>query len=262
MNKITACSAFALATFAATAAHAAPMVGLTEDGMLVTFDSEAAVVQKMLPVNGIGGKLIGIDVRPADGKLYAVATDSKIYTIDLVTGAATTVSTLSQAFPASKAAVVDFNPAADRLRLMSNDGTNYRINVDTGAVTVDGNLKYDAADMNAGKTPMVTGGAYTNSFAGAKETALYNIDGATGALVLQSPPNDGVLKSKGMLGASMTGMGALDIMSDGKGANIAFGASGKSIYSVNLESGAAGVAKPITGLTSNLIDIAILPAKM
>ena len=162
----------------------------------------------------------------------------------------------------SRAEVVDFNPAADRLRLMSSEGMNFRVNVDTGEVTVDGTLKYDGADMNAGKAPMVTGGAYTNSFAGTKETALYNIDAATGALVLQAPPNDGVLKSKGMLGASLTGMGALDIMSDGKGGNMAFGASGKSIFSVNLETGAAGPAKPVTGLTQNLIDIAVLPSKM
>ena len=261
MNKTLACSALAVAALTATAS-AAPMAGLTEDGMLVTFDSDAAALQKTLPVSGVGGKLIGIDVRPTDGKLYGVSTDNKIYTIDLATGAAAAVSALSQAFPTSKAAVVDFNPAADRLRLMSSDGTNYRINVDTGAVTVDGTLKFDSGDMHAGKTPMVTGGAYTNSFAGTKETALYNIEGTTGTLVLQAPPNDGVLKSKGMLGAPMTGMAALDIMSDGKGANTAFGASGKSVYTVNLETGAAGPARPITGLTANLIDIAVLPSKM
>ena len=261
MNKTLACSALAFAALTGTAS-AVPMAGLTEDGMLVTFDSDAAALQKMMPVSGVGGKLIGIDVRPTDGKLYGVSTNNQIYTIDLATGAAAAVSALSQAFPASKAAVVDFNPAADRLRLMSSDGTNYRINVDTGAVTVDGTLKFDSSDMHAGKTPMVTGGAYTNSFAGTKETALYNIEGTTGTLVLQAPPNDGVLKSKGILGAPTSGMAALDIMSDGKGANMAFGASGKSVYTVNLETGAAGPARPITGLTGNLIDIAVLPSKM
>ena len=63
-----------------------------------------------------------------------------------------------------------------------------RINVDDGKATVDGTLKYADADANKGKTPRVTAAGYSNSFAGTKETALYDIDAATGAFVRQAPP--------------------------------------------------------------------------
>ena len=36
--------------------------------------------------------------------------------------------------------------------------------------------------MHKGEKPNVVAGAYTNSVKGAKETALYNIDGTIGAL--------------------------------------------------------------------------------
>ena len=58
-------------------------------------------------------------------------------------------------------ATVDFNPVADRLRVMGSDGTSLRVNVDDGKVTVDGSHKYKEGDANAGKTPKVVAGAYT-----------------------------------------------------------------------------------------------------
>ena len=74
---------------------------------------------------------------------------------------------------------VDFNPVADRLRVITSDGTNLRINVDDGKATVDGALKFKDGDANAGKTPKVVAGAYSNSLKGSQAaTALYNIDAA------------------------------------------------------------------------------------
>jgi hypothetical protein len=87
---------------------------------------------------------MGIDVRPADDKLYGVTDKGQIATIDPATGQSTQVSRLSEPFVAGGRAVVDFNPMADRRRLMGMNGTNFRINVDTGAVTRDGTLKYQA----------------------------------------------------------------------------------------------------------------------
>ena len=66
---------------------------------------------------------------------------------------------------------------------MGSDGASLRINVDDGKATVDGSHKYKDGDVNAGKTPKVVAGAYTNSWKGTKATTLYNIDAATGALV-------------------------------------------------------------------------------
>ena len=123
--------------------------------------------------------VVGIDVRPADGVLYAVTADGGIYTVDAKTGQATMKSKLSETLKAGATVTVDFNPVADRLRVITSDGTNLRINVDDGKATVDGALKFKDGDANAGKTPNVVAGAYTNSSnPKPTATALYDIDAA------------------------------------------------------------------------------------
>src|SRR4029079_7047624 len=111
-------------------------------------------------------------------------------------------------------ATIDFNPVADRMRLIGNDGTNLRANVDDGKVTVDGSLKFAETDMHKGERPNVVAGAYINSVKGAKETALYDIDGTIGGLLKQAPPNDGILAAVGKLGIKADKV-AFDIWSDG-----------------------------------------------
>ena len=110
--------------------------------------------------------------------LYGVTGDGSIVTIDPKTGQATPKSKLSEMLKAGVTATFDFNPVADRLRLMGSDGTSLRVNVDDGKATVDGSHKYKEGDANAGKTPKVVAGAYTNSWKGTKATTLYNIDAA------------------------------------------------------------------------------------
>jgi hypothetical protein len=97
-------------------------------------------------VSGLNGRLLGIDVRPADGMLYGVAADGAVVTIDVATGKASPKSKLDAMLPPGVTATVDFNPAADRLRIIGSDGTNLRANVDDGKVTKDGSLKYAEGD--------------------------------------------------------------------------------------------------------------------
>jgi hypothetical protein len=151
--------------------------------------------------------------------------------------------------------VVDFNPAADRLRVITADGANLRINVDDGKTTVDGTLKFKDGDVNAGKTPMVVAGAYTNS-ANPKPsaTALYDID-AAGHLLSQAPPNDGVLNTIGMLGIKLNGAVAFNIVNRGED-NAAWLATGGMLYSVDLKTGKATSAGKIEGVAGKLTDIA------
>ena len=92
-----------------------------------------------------------------------VTADGGIYTVDAKTGAATMKSKLSETLKAGVTVTVDFNPVADRLRVITSDGTNLRVNVDDGKATVDGALKFKEGDAQAGKTPKVVAGAYTNS---------------------------------------------------------------------------------------------------
>ena len=120
------------------------------------------------------------------------------------------------------------------MRVVSSTGMSYRINVDDGKTMVDGSLKYADADAMKGKEPKVTAAAYSNSYAGTKETALYDIDAAHGTLVKQAPPNDGILNTIGKLGVKVDGPVAFDVWSDGKGANTGWLLAGGALYTVEL----------------------------
>ena len=119
---------------------------------IVTIDPASRKVASKVEVKG-AGPLAGIDVRPADGMLYAVTADGGIYTVDAKTGAATMKSKLSETLKAGVTVTVDFNPVADRLRIITSEGVNLRVNVDDGKATVDGPLKFKDGDTMAGKTP-------------------------------------------------------------------------------------------------------------
>jgi hypothetical protein len=258
MNIRTILAASAAVLIGSVAAQAAEVAALTGDNTVSIVDTGKKAVTKTWKIEGVAGKVLGIDVRPADNMLYAVGADGGIYTVDLKTGKATMKSKLEQNVDAKTMVTVDFNPVADRLRLMSNDGTSLRVNVDDGKVTTDGSHKFAETDMHKGEKPNVIAGAYSNSVKGTKETALYNIDGTIGALVKQAPPNDGVLNAIGKLGIKVTTV-AFDIWSDGNGKNEAWLMAGDWLHSVDLATGKATPSVQIKGV-SGVRDIAILPA--
>jgi hypothetical protein len=138
---------------------------------------------------------------------------------------------------------VDFNPVADRLRIVSDAGQSLRINVDTGSVTTDGNL-------NPG-TPQVVAVAYRSSFPTTTATQLLDIDLATNSLLLQNPPNDGVLTPIGVLDPTLTftNVAGFDIGGGDDGLSLgalqATGSAQSTLYKVNLESGAVSSVGPI-----------------
>jgi len=247
-----------LATTAfAGAASAEQIVALTGDATLTTFDTKTLQAGKSMPIKGANGRIAGIDVRPADGMLYALSADGTVYTVDAKTGQATMKVKLETMVPASAKATVDFNPAADRLRIIGSDGTSLRANVDDGKVTKDGSLKYAEADKGAGKTPMVTAGAYSNSMKGAKETALYDIDSTLGTFLKQAPPNDGVLTTLGSLGVKADTI-AFDIMTDASGQNTGYAVVGDALHTVDLASGAAKMVGKVKGLPAGVRDVAVM----
>jgi hypothetical protein len=258
MKTITFAAALLAATALAGAAQAQNVAALVGDDMLAMVDVAAKKVTKTMKVSGASGKLVGIDVRPADGMLYGVSSDGVIWTIDPASGKATQKSKLGMALPSAAPITVDFNPVADRLRVIGADGANLRINVDDGAVTKDGNLKFADTDMHKGETPKVVAGAYSNAFKGAKETALYDVDATIGGLLKQAPPNDGVLNAIGELGVKADSY-AFDIASDGNGGNEGWLMGGGTLYKVDLASGKAAEHGKIAGVTGPVKDIAILP---
>ncbi|MFC5512575.1 DUF4394 domain-containing protein [Massilia jejuensis] len=256
---------------------AAPLAyGLVDDGRLLAFKPATPnTIDATVSVTGLGGgeSLLGIDFRPKDGLLYGITSAGRIVTIDPASGAATAKATLGAdpadttapyAALAGTAFAVDFNPVADRLRVLGDTGQNLRINVDTGATTTDGALN------RMGAAPVVTAGAYTNSYHGATATMLYDIDNASASLALQNPPNDGTLTLVGPLGVAAAGDAGIDIAGGANGLALAVLRTGagapSSLYRVDLASGAAtminGPATPAASAIGNgqvgLRDIAIL----
>jgi hypothetical protein len=258
-RNATALTAAALATLATTAAHAATIAALQDGNTIAWIDTDKKMVTGSVALAG-GASIVGFDVRPADGKLYGLVADGTIVTIDAKTGKWDKKSQLSEKLPMGATFSVDFNPVADRMRVISSTGMSLRINVDDGKAAVDGSLKYAETDGMKDKTPNVTAAGYSNSFAGTKETALYDIDMTAGTLLKQVPPNDGVLNTIGSLGVKLDGPIAFDVWSDGKGANAGWLLAGGSLHTVDLMTGAAKSLGAIAGLKGKVTDIAILPA--
>jgi hypothetical protein len=251
------------------------VVGLTDDNRLVSFKPLTPnTLATSVAITGLQGgeSLLGIDMRPKDGALYGITSLARIVTIDVVSGAATVKSTLAAdaldtsapyAGVTGTSFAVDFNPVADRLRVISDTGQNLRINVDSGATTTDGAIN------GAGAQPLVTGAAYTNSFAGTTTTMLFDIDAGSATLALQNPPNNGTLVNLGALGVNVGGDVGIDIAGGANGLVLAAlraspGAA-TSLYRINLTTGAAtlvnGAANPALSTIGNgapgLRDIAI-----
>ncbi|NHZ92805.1 DUF4394 domain-containing protein [Massilia sp. CCM 8733] len=256
---------------------ATPVVlGLTDGAHLVSFKPQTpAKFDTDVAITGMnsGEKLLGFDIRPKDGLLYGITSSARIVTIDANTGVATAKATLTadaadltQPFSviAGSQFAVDFNPVADRLRVIGNSGQSLRINVDTGATTTDGGIN------RAGAAPVVTAGAYTNSFAGTTATMLFVLDTASDNLALVNPPNDGTLSNIGALGVDAMGDGSMDIAGGANGLVLAAlrsaGTGPTTLYRVDLATGAAvpfnGTANPANSVIGSgsaaVLDIAVV----
>ena len=257
---VTAASTLAVPG-AAWAAEA--FYGVTQGNRLVTFQSDN--VTNVAPSHAITGlpggeNIVGLDVRPLNGQLYGLGKTSRLYVINPRTGAARQVGT-TPFIPvlAGTSFGFDFNPTVDRIRVTSDAEQNLRIDPDDGTVTgVDTNLAYAAGDPGAGTNPSVGGSAYTNSFAGATSTTLFDIDNARHALVTQNPPNDGTLTTVGVLGTNNNAV-AFDIGEGNIGYAVLNGEQNRqNLFRIDLTNGHAtqatnffiGSDQPLTGLAA------------
>ena len=263
---ITACAlAFSLT------AQAEPIVALTSDNRLITFDSATpGTATETVTITGVpnGETLVGIDYRPATGTLYALSTASRIYSINSDNGVATAVGTTAGFTLSGTSFGFDFNPVPDRIRITSDTDQNLRANPNDGTAVTDGTLAYAATDANSAENPNVVGSAYTNSFAGAGATTLYDIDSNLDILTIQNPPNAGTLVTVGALGVDTSDQVGFDISGTTGVAYASLTVAGVAqLYTINLLSGAAtptatsptsSVIAPVELGTANVIGIAAL----
>lgn len=247
----------AASAFAALPATAGELlVGATSDNKLAVFSSDNPRRVRIIKLSGLAPneRILGLDVRPANGQLYALGSTSQIYIVDLRQRVASPVG--SPFSPALRGDFFgfDFNPQADRIRIVSDADQNLRINPDTGAVAaVDTDLDYAAGDSGAGLDPGAVGAAYTNNDNNpATPTTLFDIDATRDTLVRQDPPNNGALTTVGSLGVATTHslVAGFDIAaSDGTAYALlrSAGSDRPHLYRIDLTTGAASFIGEIGG---------------
>ncbi|MFF3431392.1 DUF4394 domain-containing protein [Streptomyces sp. NPDC002602] len=229
--------------------HDLRAVGLTGDQRLVEFDVDhPGKTSSIGRVSGLAGdtRLVGIDFRVQNEKLYGVGDRGGIYTLNTDNARATKVSQLTVGLSGAQFGV-DFNPAANRLRVISNTGQNLRHNIDDPATplttTVDGTLTNPTTPPSTAMG--VTGAAYTNNdLNAATATSLFDLDTLANRISLQSPANAGTLAPTGNLGVNAEPDAGFDIYYNAKtGTNTGFAAintgNGYGLYAVNVLTGKA-----------------------
>ncbi|MGY2132163.1 DUF4394 domain-containing protein [Hymenobacter sp. HD11105] len=273
-------AALGLCLGAAAPGTAQTVYGLSPTG-LVTFNAATpATVTTAIPFTGVttGQTLVGLDVRPNTGQLFALGynaatTQAQLYTINPTTGAATTVGVaLTLALGTATDRIgFDFNPTVDRIRVVSSNRANFRLNPNNGTIAAtDGTLTYAATDANTAQTPGVGAVAYTNSYIGTGSTTLYGIDEINNRLVTQNPPNEGILNTvgTGALGVTTNGLtqsADIDIYFNPTSRvdqaylliNSTTAPASNQLYTLNLTTGVASAPVTIGSGALGITDIAI-----
>ena len=253
-----------VATTSPSASAAPPFArafGLTATDQLVSFRLNApGQVQTIGAVRGLGAErsLVGMDIRPATGALYAVGRQGGLFIINKQNASARKVGQLSEPLQGSSFGV-DVNPAADALRIVSNTGQNLRYSFAARTTTVDTPLNTPDVD---GTTRGITAAAYTNNdTSDVTGTALYDISSAADTLVLQVPANGGAITTVGQLRRNAPAQMGFDIRSTLQGertvGNEGFATFGSSLYRIDLTTGEASAPRTI-GKNRRITDLAVV----
>lgn len=231
----------------------------TEGNKLLSFNSSAP--GKVCTSASFSGqqadeKIVGIDVRPVDQKMYALGSSGRLYTVDTATAALTLNATLvpqlgdmTTPYTGLTGATFgfDWNPGNDLLRIVSDTGLNFRVRPDDGVVTTD------VALSPTGSVPGEA--AYGNNFAGVLTSSYYVIDSASDSLQVVGRGSgnsiNGDVTTVGALGVGdVQAVAGFDILGNdnrGLAALSTAGSSSSGLYSINLQSGAATMVGSIGG---------------
>ncbi|WP_114578341.1 DUF4394 domain-containing protein [Saliphagus sp. LR7] len=237
--------------------HALALVARDEGtaSALVPVDLDSGAIQtdhatKITCVNG-DDLLVGIDYRPSNGMLYALAEDGTLYTVGMPSGSGGSVKAHvvgSADYPETDlidGIGFDFNPVADAIRVVTTDGDSFVTNADDGSIIrQDPDTFYMDGDDNAGKAPQLSAAGYTNSVPDPSSTMLYDIDSNLDVLVQQdaAPDSDTTsgLTTIGALGIDANAVNGFDISGTDGAAYALIAVEGDTrLYRIDLEVGSA-----------------------
>jgi hypothetical protein len=221
-------------------------------------------------------KIVGIDVRPVDQKLYALGSTGRLYTVDTATAALTLNATLvpqlgdmtsPYAGLTGTTFGLDWNPGNDYLRVISDTGLNFRVRPDDGVVTTD------VALNPAGSVPGEA--AYSNNFSGVLTASYYPIDSTSDSLQVvgrgtgNTINGDVATVGTGLGVGDVQAVGGFDILGDnnrGLAALSTAGSTSSDLYSINLQNGSAtkvgsiGGGERVNGLAYGKTSVAVVYA--
>lgn len=193
--------------------------GLDGGNNLVEFGTRSPDRVRRRPITGLqeGETLVGLDFRPADGRLLGVGSSSRVYFIDTDLSAATAVAGPFVPELGGEAFGVSFDPVSDRIRVHGSEGQNLRLDPAGSVAAVDAPLTYAPGDPGAITTPRITGSAHTPAI----PTRLFGIDSNRDALVVLPSADAGVALTVGPLGMNTSDDVGFEI-TDSREGQIAF----------------------------------------
>lgn len=166
---------------------------------------------------GSGESLVALDYRIADGVLFGVSGNGRVYRINTTTGAATQMQIMTASLndPSDPFVALDgtkfatsFDPTkpnqAAALRIVSDAQQNLRVNGSSGETFSDADLSYtapvppSAAACNANDAAGVSAMSYTNRFAGAATTQAFVIDRTNGTTFPPGTPVNCIFQLSGV----------------------------------------------------------------
>jgi hypothetical protein len=195
---------------------------------------------------------------PAPGdpqRLHGVGSDSRLYAIDTLSGAATPVGTPFHPEIAGTHIGLLINGEANQVRVHGVESEqNLLLRATTGELlSVDSPLAFAGPDQYAGQNPGVAGTAVRPS-----DGKVFGIEANRDIVVHLPDPALGTLHTVGSLGTGTTLCVGFDIAEDGAAFAALTQSDGSKLHTVDLETGTATLLGTIA-IDSPVQGIAIVP---
>ena len=237
-NVVNGIPATALIGIAIAPAPVAYAINET-NGLMIFNLTKPEPITKTITGLQTGENIVGLDMRPLTGQLYALGSTSRIYTINPASGVATQVGLLPFVPLLSGANFgFDFEPTTDLIRITSNLRQNLTVNATTSLATSNPAL------TPGGSSGQITAIAYSNNLIPSTATTLFALNTATDSLY-RVTASSGVLTRVAKLNIGAEASNGFDITTSANNTNntgntayaiLTKGAETK-IYTINLSSG-------------------------
>ena len=190
------------------------MLALTGDNKILMISSPnvPSVVSGPYAITGIaaGQTIVGIDYRPSDGRLYALAYDAatskgQLYTLagNGKTYSANPVNIYTtMELGTGNGTGFDFDPTQDNhITVTARNGALYILDADNGTIVFTSYSKIDYLNGDTARSlPVITGIAYTGNFYGTDSTLLTGFDASNNTIVQFNENNPQLIRTVGSTG--------------------------------------------------------------